>query len=85
MRGWKATGVHVNRQDEQRRKAVRAAIGAMALLAIAVSVVTDWVNWTSVGGWTRPQAVLIGVWVLGGLLLASAGYNWWLQRLNSQG
>jgi hypothetical protein len=68
------------REDERRRGAVRAAVAGVVLLAVAVTVVTGWVDWVSVGAWVRPRAVLLGLWLLGGLLLAGAGYSWWRTR-----
>lgn len=50
------------------------------LLAVAVTVVTGWVDWVAVGAWARPRAVLLGLWLLGGLLLVGAGYSWWSAR-----
>jgi hypothetical protein len=51
-----------------------------ALLAVAVTVVTGWVDWVAVGEWASHRAVLLGLWLLGGLLLGGAAYSWWRAR-----
>jgi uncharacterized protein YjbI with pentapeptide repeats len=56
----------------------------VVLLTVAVSVVTGWVDW-AVGRWAWYRAVLLGLWLLGGLLLAGAGYSWWRARRPRRG
>jgi hypothetical protein len=50
-------------------------VAGVALLAVAMTVVTGWVDWVAVGAWARSRAVLFGLWLLGGLLLVGTGYS----------
>lgn len=81
VRWLKSDWCHVNgREDERQRGTIRTAVAGVALLAVAVTTVTGWVDWVAVGRWARPRAALLGLWAVGGLLLAGTGYRWWRAR-----